>query len=204
MSDAFIVAGKLHLSESEYEAWLASPAAGVDSVSDWDAMYRNWYWSDKTPRIDWESASTTTEQALSNVLKLAMGGPYFVLLKYDADGEAFRFFVMSVMGPDERLAEKLMALLRSASAFKTDDTPDAVLYWPELSGAIDFEGMLSVALVRPQTSQFADMAQLKEAGLDKKKMTANYKDLESWYGDFISNNQTDRWQSPEFVDARFL
>ncbi|ABC30147.1 hypothetical protein HCH_03397 [Hahella chejuensis KCTC 2396] len=108
------------------------------------------------------------------------------------------------MGPDERLAEKLMALLRSASAFKTVDTPDVVLYWPELSGAIDFEGMLSVALVRPQASQFADMAQLKEAGLDKKTISANYKDLESWYGDFISNNQADRWQSPEFVDARFL
>lgn len=194
MSDAFLVAGKLHLEPEAYAAWLASPAPGPDAVSDWETMYEGWYWHGKQPVRAWRAAGTV-EARLSDLLSWATQGPWIVLLRYEAG--VFRFFVMSAMGTEDTTVESLFATLRSAAAFKAAGQ-DAILYWSEPSGQIHFPSMLAVAVVEPGRSAFVSK-------VERRHWKADYADLERWYGAYLDDaHDADVWSRPAYADANFV
>lgn len=194
MSDSFIVAGKLALSRDEYDRWLASPAPGPASLTDWNAMYAGWSWDGKRPSGAWREKGTV-EATLSRVLSWAATDPWIVLLRYE-DG-VFRFVVVCAMGPVDTAAEELVATFRSASAFKSDGV-DWVLYWSEPSGLFDFSGMLSVARVAPGQSAFVATA-------DRERLARDHADLDAWLGAYLEGaGEVDAWARAEFADPNFV
>jgi len=210
VSDAFIIAGQIHLAADEYERWLASPAPDPDSIDDWDAMYRGWFWKTRSAGTQWKPSSTTIEGVLTRTLGFARNRPFVVLLRYREDH--FDFYIMSVMGNDDAMFEELFAVFRAASSFRRADGTDVILYWPALSGQIDFGAMLATALVRNNTCEFADAASLAMAGLDFDAVQERYAHLEVWYTAYWDDGfdedssapRPEAWARPQFVDRRFI
>lgn len=193
MSECFVLAGSLHLPAAAYATWLASPAPGPASLSDWDAMYAGWQWDGKRPGGRWQPRGTV-EATLARMLSWAATDPWVVLLRHE--GDVFRFVVMSAMGPDDTVAEELMAVVRSASAFVTSRS--SVAYWSEPSGLFDFAGVTSVAIVEPGHSAFVARA-------DREALCAALAACDAWLGGYLeSAGATDAWARPSFADARFI
>lgn len=225
MSEAFIVAGRLTLTPEEFEAWLQSPSPGPESVEDWDRMYAGWFWKTHSARLNWEAGNGTVEDRLRETVRLAQNNPFIVLLKY-FDEEArntaeknaagskgeFWLYVMSMMGNDDRLAERLMAIVRTAASHKSEQTLEPVVYWPDMSGALSYGGVLSVALVGSDYSEFGDAADLAAAGYSKAKLEKQIKPLTEWYSGYFddafeedsSAPRPHAWARPEFIDQRFV
>lgn len=220
MSDAFIVAGRLTLTPDEYDGWLSSPSPGPESINDWDRMYSGWYWKTRKAGLNWDDGGGTVEDRLRETARLAQNNPYIVLLKYfeagseNVAGESgeFWFYVMSMMGNDDRLVERLFAIARSAAAHKSESTLEPVVYWPELSGELSYGGILSLALVGSDYSEFGDAADLAAAGYSKTTLEERFEPLSKWYSGYFedafeedsSAPRPHAWARPEFIDRRFV
>jgi hypothetical protein len=119
----------------------------------------------------------------------------------------FRFQIMSAVGNDPSTFERLFAVFRAAATHKTSPTPDVVLYWPELSGEISFEGMLATSVVTPGTSTFADRKTLAAHGLNPRTIKRRLADLAEWHRAYLAARMARTKgvsRDPRFVDAIFV
>ena len=209
MSEPFIVAAHVPMSEAAFRAWLAAPVAPPDAVTDWRAMFTGWCW-DGRPRADpgpgRATPATNLDLLAARVAAVPRGEPFVEIARYLPDPGALAVYHLAVVGEAEAAACRLIAALRGAAAFADADAPGYVIYWPEPSGYLRWPAVLACAELADGASRFVPGAALGAAARAGVEDAVHA--LAGLYHAFLAESLSDdsswpdieHWSDPRFCD----
>lgn len=155
MSDSFLLAARIPMSRQGFERWLDTPAPGVETIANPEAMFDGRYWDGRRAHGDWDGAGTTPREFFGDLVEQACTGGQTSMVLVHEDGVLAAYLLR--FGHAERFFRTALLMLAGAGAVM-DESADAVaLFWAETGGnllAAGDDGWLATLAVGPAGSRF--------------------------------------------------